>query len=173
MIVAKHGDSSGGRVVDTDKGYAALVRNLDALGKTGIAGTGPGVYVGIRANAGNEPDGTPLVKIAAANEFGTIDGHIRERSFLRSTVDKRHPVYAAALVRILDAATKAPDGLAALRLGLARLGAVAVGDVQRTMTDLDDPPNADETIRRKYGQDNPLIDTGRLRQSIDSEVRGV
>jgi hypothetical protein len=41
------------------------------------------------------------------------------------------------------------------------------------MTTLDSPPNAPATVEAKFGQDNPLIDTGRLRQSIDSEVRGV
>jgi hypothetical protein len=163
-----------GGVSDRDRGYARIVGNLDDLGKTGtIEDGGPGVYVGIRSNAGNEPDGAPIVQIGAVHEFGSADGHIPERSYLRSTVDQQRQKYADAIVRILEAATKAPDGRAALRLGLTRLGYVAAGDVQRTIVELHEPPNAPETIRKKYGQDNPLIDTGHLVQSIDSEVRGV
>ena len=52
------------------------------------------------------------------------------------------------------------------------LGEKVVADVQRKIVALKDPPNAPSTIAKK-GSANPLIDTGRLRQSIDFEVRGI
>ena len=52
---------------------------------------------------------------------------------------------------------------------LEQLGAMAVGEVQKYVTELDTPPNAPSTIRQK-GSSNPLINTGALRQSITYEV---
>jgi hypothetical protein len=162
-----------GRVVDRDLGYRRLVANLAKL-RAASTGEGPGVLVGVRDGAGSTDEGTPLVQIAAVHEFGSTDGHVPERSFLRSTVSKNRDEYLTLLTAVLDAARKAPAGVgnAVVRRGLGRLGAKAVGDVKRTITDLDTPPNAPSTIAQK-GSANPLIDTGRLRQSIDFEVRGI
>lgn len=52
---------------------------------------------------------------------------------------------------------------------IEQVGASAVGHTQQYMTDLKDPPNAPSTIRQK-GSDNPLIDTGALRQSVTYTV---
>jgi hypothetical protein len=161
-------------VVDIDRGYRRAVVNLNKLSKAGIGDSGPSVFVGVRDGAGASGDGTPLVMIAAVHEFGSSDGHTPERSYLRSTADAKRDEYAAAIVGILDAAMAAPAGQGnnVLKRGLGRLGAKVVGDVKLTITNLDSPPNAPSTVRRK-GADNPLVDTGRLRQSIDFEVRGV
>lgn len=48
---------------------------------------------------------------------------------------------------------------------LNKVGVVAVGKVQKYMTDLRTPPNAPSTIKKK-GSSNPLIDSGALRQSV-------
>jgi len=155
------------RVVDTDKGYKRIRENLRKLAKAST-GDGPGVFVGVRADKGGE-----LLTIAAVNEFGSADGHTPERSYLRSTIDKGREKYVDQLGKILDAAYMGKtESLSTLRRGLGRLGAKAAGDVQRTMTALSSPPNAPSTVAKK-GADNPLIDTGRLRQSIDFEVRGI
>jgi hypothetical protein len=118
--------------------------------------------------------------VAAANEFGT--GRVPERSYLRSTADARRDEYAAELTRIAGRATGMGAGArrmlirlgvrTILRRDLQRLGAQMVDDVQRTITDLRDPANAPSTVAQK-GFDNPLIETERLRASIDFEVEGV
>lgn len=167
--------SAGGNLVDIDRGYRSAVEALERLHRASVGGRGgPGVFVGVRDNGDTDDDGTPLVLIAAVNEFGSVDGHVPERSYLRSTADAKRDEYAAAIVAIVDAAMKAPAGQSdrVVRRGLGRLGAKAVGDVKRTITALDTPANAPSTIEKK-GADNPLIDTGRLRQSIDFDVRGV
>lgn len=143
-------------VTDRDLGYAKALKALAAFGE------GAGVYVGVRAAAGSD-----MVIIAASNEFGTEDGHIPERSYLRSTVDHGQSEVADDLQAATEAAI---DGTMALPTGLARVGAKWVGKVQQTMRDFTTPKNADATIAKK-GVDNPLIDTGRLRQSIDYEVK--
>lgn len=52
---------------------------------------------------------------------------------------------------------------------LMKVGVVAVGKVQKYMTDLKTPPNAPSTIRKK-GSSNPLIDSGQLRSSVTFKV---
>lgn len=158
-------------VVDRDLGYRALLANLRRLTQS-TRRNQSGVFVGVRADAGTEADGVPLVTVAAANEFGTA--HVPERSFLRRTVDEKRGEYLTQLGETLDAAAQAPAGMAAavLRRGLGRIGLAAVRDVRQTMTTLREPPNAPATVQKK-GSDNPLIDSGRLRQSIDYEIREV
>ena len=57
-----------------------------------------------------------------------------------------------------------------MRHMLQQLGEVHVGDIQQRIRDLKEPKNSDVTIARK-GSSNPLIDTGRLRQSVDYIVK--
>ena len=76
-------------------------------------------------------------------------------------METKREEHADLLEEALDAYL---DG-APLDRGLALVGAQAVSNVQDTIRDLDDPPNAPSTIAAK-GADNPLIDTGRMRQSI-------
>lgn len=52
---------------------------------------------------------------------------------------------------------------------LEAVGVVAVGKVKVYMTELKSPPNAASTVRKK-GSNNPLIDSGALRQSVTHQV---
>lgn len=52
---------------------------------------------------------------------------------------------------------------------LNKVGVVAVGKVQKYMTDLRSPPNAASTIKKK-GSSNPLIDNGHLRASVTYKI---
>lgn len=60
---------------------------------------------------------------------------------------------------------KVLTGEFAMRTLLEQMGNMAESSVKQAITDLKDPPNARSTIAKK-GSDNPLIDTGNLRQSI-------
>lgn len=92
---------------------------------------------------------------------------IPERSFLRSTFDeknrdwyKKASALAAALITgHISAATV-----------FGQMGNVLEGDVKAKITDGPFTPNAPATIRQK-GSARPLIDTGRMRQSIRYVVR--
>lgn len=127
------------------------------------AADGAAVWVGLRAST-PEAD-SELITYASANEFGTRDGHVPERSFMRSTVDEQRTSYSGVLASVLRVA----DSVSALERGLGRLGLRGVRDVQRKITSNVPPPNAPSTVRRK-GSTGTLRDTGRLRQSIDFEV---
>lgn len=108
--------------------------------------------------------GAEVVQYAATNEFGT--SRIPERSFLRSTVREKRDVY----VRLLREAANAILGGAEPSVVMGRIGLRVVRDVRIKITRIRLPPNAPSTIRRK-GSSNPLIDTGRMRQSITYVLR--
>lgn len=52
---------------------------------------------------------------------------------------------------------------------LNMIGLIAVGKVQQYMTELQDPPNAPSTVKKK-GSSNPLINNGHLRQSVTYSI---
>lgn len=155
-----------GSVKDTDRGYKKAIRSLrKAAGKRHVV-------VGIRSEKGSataEGDSLNLAGIAAVNEFGSKDGHVPERSFLRSTFDAGKDRYAGVIEEALGRVT---DGTSDIEKELGLLGLRVTADVQRTIAAGVPPPNAPSTIRRKRGSSGQLRDTGRLTQSLDHEVRG-
>lgn len=117
--------------------------------------------VGFPEDATCGEDGTASAPyVASLLEYGTL--RIPPRPFMRNCVQKR----AARWSRIIAA------GIRARILSnfiLDTLGKEMVEDIQREMDDFSDPPNAPATIRQK-GFNNPLIDTGRLRDAVTYEV---
>ena len=64
---------------------------------------------------------------------------------------------------------KAVEKGKSLDTALNQVGLVAVGNVQKYMTELRTPPNAASTIKKKKSS-NPLIDSGALRQSVTYKI---
>ena len=113
--------------------------------------------VGIHESAGvDEESGQTVAFIGAANHFGT--DKIPARPWLDVGVESGTEEYLEVI----------QDGIAEgepAEKVLDQLGVLAVGYTQQYITDLDSPPNAPSTIKRK-GSANPLIDTGNMRQSV-------
>lgn len=125
--------------------------------------------------------GSDVVIYAAANEFGVPSEKgtgrkagkgntvtIPERSFLRGTYDQEKiKIYAMIAKNKLNIAKK---GTSYLDRNLKRIGEYFVGKVRRRIANKDFTPNAPSTIKQKTkgkgGETTPLVDTGRLRQSI-------
>jgi len=122
------------------------------------------VTVGIHEGA-PQPEGGEInmATLGAIHEFGTADGHIPARPWL---VPGMQAATGAILEEISDSVA---DGRTVDQI-MERVGVVAVGEVQQYITDLRTPPNAPSTIAKK-GSDNPLIDTGAMRQSVTYQVR--
>jgi hypothetical protein len=150
-----------GKVVDRDFGYKRFMRGMRKLMRRLRKEKDVRVNVGVHEDAGAE-----LTMIAAVNEFGSSDGRIPERSFLRSTLDERKRDIADRLTAAADAAL---DG-SPLDKEYAIIGEEVAGWVKQKIRDIDTPENAESTIAKK-GFDNPLIETGRLRNSIRAEVK--
>jgi hypothetical protein len=95
------------------------------------------------------------------NEFGTKK--TPARPFMRSTVAKKSPRWGNGLAVALKK-TGYNSGEA-----LAILGATIVGQIQQTIDEWKDPPNAQLTVDLK-GFNKPLLDSGRMRASVAFEV---
>ena len=135
---------------------------------------GAHVKVGVLAGKGGDahveggPPGFDLVALAATHEYGSSDGHVPERSFLRRTFDMKQEVFAAAIGKLAR-------GLLAEKISLTKaldiLGALGATEVKKTITEGEGipPPLAASTIARK-GSSRPLVDTGRMLNAITWEV---
>ena len=110
------------------------------------------------------PDGTPIVKVAIWNEFGTDKAPARP--FMQQTSYQRKgsvsQFYKKINVKILSGKADAETQLNYLAIKYKSW-------IQETITRFDDPPNAPATIAAK-GYDNPLIDTGLMRQAVTYEI---
>jgi phage gpG-like protein len=147
------------KIIDTDKGWARIKREIERSGK-------PHVRVGIFGEeAAKDHGGRPNVVIAAAHELGTDT--IPERSFIRATVDAKSKLIAGTAKR-LAAAVIAGTQTHAQALNV--LGQFVRGLMQERITANIPPPLKPATIKRK-GSSTPLIDTGQLRASIDYETK--
>lgn len=107
-----------------------------------------------------------VVNRAIWNHYGTSRG-IPARPFLAIAMRKNRSKYIQAL---RTSAAKLIRGQTTLDTVMNKLGILAQGDIQMSITELRTPPNAPSTIAAK-GSSNPLIDTGEMRQAVTWEVR--
>lgn len=123
------------------------------------------VYVGFNEKSGAYDDGVTIAQIATFQQFGTST--IPARPFLTDTLEHRRD----EIMQLMQ------DGIAQVKAGtqnaeqmLNTIGVAVKGMVQEEITDGDFVPNAPSTVKKK-GSDKPLIDTGRMRQSVVYEVK--
>lgn len=130
--------------------------------------TGPTeVKVGLPAGKA----GSDLVSIAIWNHYGTRGGGwggpIRARPFLMQAIRGNRKKYLEFLRSSSSGLIRGESSLGSV---LAKLGAMAQGDIQKEITSGSFAPNSPVTIALK-GSSRPLIDTGRLRNSITWEIK--
>ena len=122
------------------------------------------VTVGMHEDSGlHGDDGITNAQLGATLHYGTDNGNIPPRPFLDVGVASGNQDYLALIADGLE------DGLQPDMI-LEQIGSVAASKVQEYMRDLKTPPNAPSTVERK-GANNPLIDTGALRQSVTYKVQ--
>ena len=145
----------GVRISDRDLGMKKIFREIRKIDNKSVK-------AGVLKNAGKEPNGTSLVDVAVYNEFGT--SHIPSRPFIRIASDKNKSFWTDESEKIIDDIV---DGGTA---NFNSLGKTMVNDIKDVMGDTTLlESNAPSTIRRK-GRNEPLIDKGKLKSSIDFEV---
>jgi phage gpG-like protein len=145
-------------IEDKDLGYESIVKEIKSFEKDYVK-------VGLLTDSGKADDGiTDIVDIGIYNEFGT--SRIPERPFMAQTFDKNKGEISknieAGLTSIIEKKAKAVPIL-------KKIGVWYVGQVQKMFTDGTYTGNKPSTIRIKKS-DKPLIDTGRLRASINYTV---
>lgn len=87
---------------------------------------------------------------------------IPERSFIRSTFDEKESAWYEFIEKQLE---KVVDGEITGKQLLDRLGDRIAADIQMKIRNLHEPGNAPLTVQNK-GFDNPLIQSGQLRQHV-------
>ena len=102
-----------------------------------------------------------LASLAVVLEFG--NEHIPSRPFLRQTLSENQEKYAALFTQLFK------QGLQIERI-YEQLALVAQGDVQLNIARGNWAPNAKSAIKQK-GSSKPLIDTGKMRQSVKGIVK--
>nr|DAI55825.1 MAG TPA: virion morphogenesis protein [Caudoviricetes sp.] len=122
------------------------------------------VRVGFQAGKATEEDGTDICDIAAWNELGTV--HIPARPFLRQSVDDN----VSKINSFLQSKKKdLVRGVSAEQV-LKEIGIFQKDLIQEKITEGNFTPNAESTVKKK-GSSKPLIDTGRMRQSVNYEIK--
>lgn len=146
---------------ELDKGYDKYLQQVKEMKEK------PYIKIGIMESAGSTEDGITIAGIASVHEFGSKSAGIPERSFIRSTMDEKRDKFlnitAAALIKIGDGADVTQQ------LGI--IGLYIASEIKKKIVSKIPPPNAPETIKRK-GSSTPLIDTGRMLNSITHLVVG-
>jgi len=128
------------------------------------------VKVGFPAGASK----SAVIMRAIWNEFGTKGGRsgggwggpIPERPFFRNAMRNNRDKYRAAMKA---AARQILADEVTMGSVLRRLGVMAQGDVQASITSLMSPPNSPVTVALK-GSAKPLIDTGEMAQAVTYKV---
>lgn len=122
------------------------------------------VRVGFQHGKATEEDGADICDIAAWNELGTV--HIPARPFLRMSVDDN----LTKINSFLQSKKKQlASGVSAEQI-LKEIGIFQKDLIQEKITYGDFAPNAESTVKKK-GSSKPLIDTGRMRQSVNYEIK--
>ena len=122
------------------------------------------VFIGFQAGKVIDDRGVDMAQIAMFNELGTSIAPARP--FLRQTVDENlDDIKAFGGEKIQDIA----EGGTAEGV-LKQLGVYGKGLVQEQIKNGTFKPNAPSTVRRKKS-DKPLIDTGKMRQSVNFVIK--
>lgn len=102
---------------------------------------------------------------AAVNEFGSNNGEIPERPFMRSAFDANQNKYEGLMKKAASRALSGADPIKAM----FSVGNEIRNDIIRSIVSWSDPPNADSTVATKK-VNNPLVNTGQMQRALNVEV---
>lgn len=126
------------------------------------------VTIGIQGKeAGQDHQGVTNAMLGAVHEYGSSNGDIPQRSFLRSTLTKHEKKYEKEISKTLKNTAEGKSLEGELKI----VGEIARADVIAMIKSNIPPALASETVAKKGGEGTALIDTGQLWNSITSEVR--
>lgn len=131
------------------------------------------------------PDGTSVAYIASIHEYGSPTNNIPPRPIFRPTIETQKNEWGN---QIAGAVQGALDGKIAYVQALNGIGAMAAGDVSRTLSKITSPALKQDTINARlrnmktgsqaakgdipagFGIEKPLVHTGTLLSSISHKV---
>lgn len=138
------------------------------------------VVAGITKSAGNYPSGESVVSVGWKNEIGdespsSWTGHkgqvsvtsTPQRSFVRSTFKENRKKWVKDVANNIQFLL---NGMVKPEAFVESLGSVMESAIKQKIIDIKEPHNSPQVSKDK-GFDNPLIDTGRMIQSVTHEAR--
>jgi hypothetical protein len=134
------------KLIVRDRGWKKFFRNVrqirDARVRVGVlADTEEG---GLHEEGGS----LTVAEIAAVNEYGTQDGRIPARPFVRPTFDEQREKLAAMGRSLMG---KVLDGQATVDSALNMMGAALAAAIKAKIASSVPPPNAPSTLLKKAG----------------------
>ena len=114
-----------------------------------------GFFVGTKYKTGKD-----VTEVAKKNDKGI---GVPERPFMIPAGNK-------AANKIINITVQSIAGGMDESQALSRAGIMFKNAIQKEITNLKEPPNSPATIAKK-GSSNPLIDTGKMRQSVKWKIR--
>jgi hypothetical protein len=166
LIVAK--------VKDAKKSAAAARKRLskDERVRELAAWNGMIVTVGIHGSDGAtlEEGGLTLAQIMTVHEFGSDDGTIPQRSWLRAWFDESQGMIEGLIKGI---GTQVAQGNLKAAVGAKRLGALLAGSIQRRWAKHPWAPLSEGMLKRNPNRvaNSALTDTGQSRAAVSFQVR--
>ncbi len=148
------------RRVSNDQVWWALRKKIGNLARSTVK-------VGILGPDSEDGD-ISIVEIGAIHEFGSPAANIPERSFIRRTFQMKTTKVAKFTARIARAIIN--DRLTADK-ALELLGLFGAAEVKKTITKgARIPPKLKPATIARKGSSRPLVDTGRLLNSVTHQV---
>lgn len=89
---------------------------------------------------------------------------IPSRPFFRTAIAQNKQKWVDMAMKMLQSGQYDAD------MVLKKIGKQMQEDIQKSIVDWKEPPNAASTIRKKGGRDNPLIDSRQMLNSVDYEI---
>lgn len=146
-------------VIDRDLGFNRIMRGLQKL-------DGMEVVAGILKDSGKAENGASYVDIATWNEYGTR--RIPSRPFIRISADTNRQTWTKIAQQCVNGVIDGDSPRDAAQV----VGHRMVEDIRKVFGDKSKlAPNAPSTIKKK-GHDKPLIDTGKLKATVNYRVEG-
>jgi hypothetical protein len=102
-----------------------------------------------------------VAQIGAWQEWGTV--HISARPFMSTSFDENRKQLQQVKVQLYD---KIVTGKMSTMQALGIIGEFMEGKVKKKIREIKTPANKPSTERRKKGANNPLIDMGQMRNSV-------
>lgn len=149
---------------DKDLGAKELLKQVEAFNRASVD---TGLFEGEK-----HPDSEfTIAEIGAVNEFGSKDGHVPERSWLRRAAREYALKWKRYIDQGLDRVVKGKGKVKALPV-LLFIGEQIASDVRRTINEVTEPPKAPATLAHEGKRfTHPLIWLGYMRAAVRSRVK--
>ncbi len=122
------------------------------------------IQVGFQSGQSKYENGADVAEIAAYNEFGSSS--TPPRPFMKQSFENHQSELQAGCDSVNKKLAEGGNAEEALKT----LGTFAKGLVQEEIVSGGFAPNAESTVKQK-GSSQPLIDTGRMRQSVNFIIK--